>query len=317
MSQPIPSMRAVEYDRYGEPEVLTVRTVPRPEPGPRQVLVRVRAAAVNPADVKIRSGAMRLLSGRRFPKRTGIEFSGTVVAAGPRVTGIAVGEQVWGSIGDVAGKSGAAAEYVAVDAKAVGPAPASIELSRAAALPTGGVTALRGLRDTLKLAAGQDLLIIGAAGGVGSAAVQLGVAMGAKVSAVAGPANHELCRDLGATQTFDYAEPATATGRFDAILDCHGTALGRYRRLLRRRGRILTVAPSGMGYALLSAALPGPRVRLIVVQPHRKDLADLAKYVDSGQLRPVIEDVYPLDDIAKVHTLVETGHARGKRLLTT
>lgn len=313
--QRTPSMRAVEYDCYGTPEVLTVRNVPRPEPGGREVLVRVHGAAVNPADTKIRSGAMKLMSGQKFPKRTGVEFSGEIVAVGPKADGVTVGLPVWGFLGDISGKTGTAAEFVTVDVGAVGPAPATIDLLQAAALPTGGVTALLALRDALKVAPGHELLVVGASGGVGSAAIQLGAAMGAKVTAVASPTNHDLCRGLGAAHVFDYTDPPGVTGTFDAVLDCHGTALGTYRRLLRRRGRMLSTDPRGMQYAMLSTLLPGPRVRLIMAKSRRTELAALTEYVDSGRLRPVIDDLYPLHDIAKVHQLTEAGHARGKRLI--
>lgn len=308
-------MRAVEHDYYGAPDVLTVRHVARPEPGPGEVLVRVRGSAVNPADTKIRSGALKLMSGRRFPKRTGVEFSGELAAVGSKVTGLTVGQPVWGFLGDASGKYGAAAEYVTADARAIGPAPTTIDLLHAAALPTGGVTALLALRDALKVAPGHDLLVVGASGGVGSTAIQLGVAMGAEVTAVASSANHDLCRALGAVHTVDYADAAGVTGQFDAVLDCHGTSLGTYRRLLRRRGRMLSTAPRAIRYALFSTVLAGPRVRLVMAKSRRAELATLAEYVDSGRLRPVIDDVYPLHDIAKVHLLVESGHARGKRVI--
>ncbi|WP_196054628.1 NAD(P)-dependent alcohol dehydrogenase [Nocardia aurantiaca] len=309
-------MRAAVYDRYGDPEVLSVRDVHRPQPGPRQVQVRVRATAVNPVDAKIRSGAMKLMSGRRFPKRTGGEFSGEITMLGSGVSDLAPGTQVWGFLGEVSGKAGSAAQYLVADASSIGPAPTTIDPVAAAALPTGGVTALLALRDTLKVTPGHRLLVVGASGGVGSAAIQLGVAFGAEVTAVSSPANHDLCQHLGATKVFDYADPAAVSGRFDAILDCHGTALATYRRLVRRGGRMLSTDPSGMKYAVLSTVLPGPRVRMIMAKSRRADLVALAEFVDSGRLQPVIDDVYALDDIAKAHQLAETGHARGKRLVT-
>ncbi|GAB2558768.1 NAD(P)-dependent alcohol dehydrogenase [Nocardia heshunensis] len=311
-----PRMRAVEYDRYGGPEVLEVRDVPRPQPGPRQVQVRVRATAVNPVDTKIRSGAMKLMSGRRFPKRIGGEFAGEITALGTEVGDLAVGTRVWGFLGEVSGKAGAAAQYLVADAASIGPAPATLDTTAAAALPTGGVTALLALRDALKVAPGHRLLVVGASGGVGSAAVQLGVAFGAQVAAVASAANHDLCQRLGATEVFDYANPSSLSGRFDAILDCHGTALATYRRVLRRGGRMLSIDPSGMKYAMFSTVLPGPRVRVIMAKSRRADLVALAEFVASGRLQPVVDEVYPLDDIAKAHHLAETGHARGKRLIT-
>ncbi|GAA4637226.1 NAD(P)-dependent alcohol dehydrogenase [Actinoallomurus vinaceus] len=308
-------MRAVEYDRYGGPEELRVRTVPRLEPRAGEVLVRVHGTSVNPIDVKIRSGGMAMMSGRRFPKRTGLDFAGEVTALGPGVTDAAVGQRVWGFLGDVKGRIGAAAEYITVKTSALSLAPGGVDLVQAAALPSVGVTALRALRNVLRLAPGEDLLVVGASGGVGSAAIQLAVAMGAKVTAVAGATNHAFCRDLGAAGAFDYTDPKSIGGSFDVVLDCHGSDLGRYRRLLRRRGRMMTTASSGLGYAMLSTITPGPRVRLMMARSRRADLAALAEYVDQGSLRPTVESTYPLEEIDQAHKLAATGHARGKRVI--
>jgi len=309
-------MRAVEYDRYGAPELLRVREVARPAPGAGQVLVRVHGTTVSPTDAVLRAGGMKLMSGRRFPKRTGLDFAGEVAALGAGATDLAVGQAVWGFLGDVSGKVGAAAEFVPVKVAALSQAPSSVDLVEAAALPSVGVTALVGLRDVLQLQAGERLLVIGASGGVGSAAVQLATAMGAEATAVASAANHDFCRGLGAVEAFDYRAPQHIRGAFDAVLDCHGSALPIYRRLLRRGGRMMTTASSGMGYAMRSVLTPGPRVRLMMARSKRADLTALAGYVDRGALRPVVEGVYPPEDIARLHRETATGHARGKRVIT-
>ncbi|MEV4116930.1 NADP-dependent oxidoreductase [Nonomuraea sp. NPDC049695] len=308
-------MRAVEYDRYGGPEELSVRTVARPEPGAGQALIRVHGTSVNPVDVTIRSGGMKLMAGRRFPKRTGLDFAGEVTELGPGATDVKVGQRVWGFLGDVRGRTGATAEYVAVKISALGPAPARVDLTLAAALPSVGVTALRALRDVLRLASGEELLVVGASGGVGSTAIQIGLAMGARVTAIASAVNRGFCRDHGATRTLDYRNPAAIGGSFDVVLDCHGSDLGRYRRLLRRGGRMMTTASSGMGYAMRSIVTPGPRVRVMMARSRRADLTALAEYVDRGAVQPIVEEIYPLEDIAQAHKLTETGHARGKRVI--
>ncbi|WP_326574580.1 NAD(P)-dependent alcohol dehydrogenase [Streptomyces sp. NBC_00481] len=310
-------MRAVQYDRYGGPEVLSVRTVPRPPPGPGQVLVRVHATSVNPIDVKIRSGAMRLITGRRFPKRTGLDFAGEVVELGSEVTDLTVGEHVWGILGDFSGREGAAGAYILAKAQAISAAPSGTDLVAAAALPSVGVTALRALRDTLRLRSGQRLLVVGASGGVGSTAIQLAHARGAHVTTIAGAANAPFCRELGADVALDYATtpPNALKKEFDAILDCHGSSLRDYRRALRPGGRIATTSSSAIPFALLSVVLPGPRVRLLAALPRRADLRTLADHVDKADLRPVIERVYPLDEIQDAHRATETGHARGKRVI--
>ncbi len=309
-------MRAVEYERYGGPELLRVRQVARPAPGAGQVLVRVHGTTVSPTDTVLRGGGMKLVSGRRFPKRTGLDFAGEVAALGAGVTDLAAGQPVWGFLGDVSGRVGAAAEFVPVKAAALSPAPSAVDLVEAAALPSVGVTALVGLRDVLRLQAGDRLLVVGASGGVGSAAVQLATGMGAIATAVASAANHDFCRELGAVEAFDYTAPQAIRGTFDAVLDCHGSALSTYRALLRRGGRMMTTASSGMGYAMRSLFAPGPRVRLMMARSKRADLTALAGYVDRGALRPVVEGVYPPEGIVRLHRETATGHARGKRVIT-
>ncbi|MBF6175023.1 NAD(P)-dependent alcohol dehydrogenase [Nocardia blacklockiae] len=310
------TMRAVEYDRYGGPEVLCVRRVPRPRPGPREVLIRVHAAAVNPADVKIRAGQMKLVSRRRFPKRSGLDFTGEITAVGGKVTDAAIGQRVWGFLADPTGRTGSLADYITAGTDTFSPAPAALNLRQAAALPSVGVTALRALHAILKVRAGHRLLIVGAAGGVGSTAIQLAAATGVTVTALAGPANHELCRALGATHVADYTDPTTLTGPFDAVLDCHGSHLPTYRRLLHRRGRILSLSPTALGPAALSLLTLGPRIRLTAIRPRRADLITLADHVDTGELHPIVDAAHPLDDIATAHRALETGHARGKIVIT-
>ncbi|WP_259407910.1 NAD(P)-dependent alcohol dehydrogenase [Streptomyces akebiae] len=310
-------MRAAQYDRYGGPEVLSVGTVPRPSPGPGQVLVRVHASSVNPVETKIRSGAMRLMTGRRFPKRTGFDFAGEVVELGSKVSDVTVGEHVWGMLSDFSGRTGAAGEYLLAKPQSISTAPSGTDLVAAAALPSVGVTALRALRDSLRLRPGQRLLVVGASGGVGSTAVQLAHAWGAHVTTIAGAANAPFCRELGADVTLDYATtpPNSLKGKFDAVLDCHGSSVRDYRRALRPGGRIASPSAGAITFALLSTVLPGPRVRLLMASSRRADLKTLADHVDGKDLRPVIERVYPLDEIQDAHRATETGHARGKRVI--
>ncbi|WP_433439576.1 NADP-dependent oxidoreductase [Nonomuraea sp. CA-141351] len=308
-------MRAVEYDRYGDAGQLSVRTVPKPQPKRGEVLVRVHGSSVNPVDAKIRSGGIRMMSGRKFPKRTGMDFAGEVEAVGPGVADVALGQRVWGFLSDVSGRTGAAADYITVRTSALSEAPTTLDLVTAGALPSVGVTALRALRDVVRLQPGEDLLVVGGSGGVGSIAIQLGQVMGAKVTAVASAANAAFCRELGATRVIDYAARGGPSGEFDVILDTYGGSLGAYRRLLRRRGRMMTTSIDGMTFALLSALSPGPRVRQMMARSRRADLAALAESVDQGKIRPVVERIYPLESLGEAHHAVETGHARGKKLI--
>ena len=306
-------MRAARHHRYGGPDVLRVDTVDVPRPRPREVLVRVHGASVNPSDALFRSGRLRV--GARLPRGTGLDLAGEVVAAGDRVDELAAGDRVWAYRGGLPKRLGTVAEYAVVRADRCAPAPADADLVAAAGLPTAGLTALQLLRDALRVGPGDRVLVVGASGGVGSAAVQLAVAMEATVTAVAGPGNADLCRDLGAADVLDHTAALPADRAFDAVADLHGAHARDYRRLLARGGRMATTATRALPFALASALLPGPRIRIVQVRARRADLVALTGYADDGALRPVVDRRYPLDQIAAAHRAVETGHARGKRVI--
>lgn len=309
-------MRAVEFEAYGEAAVLKVRQVPLPSVRTREVLVKVHGTSVNPIDAKVRAGGMRLMSGRRFPKRTGIDFAGDVVAVGAHVKDFQIGDRVWGFIGNVSGRNGAAAEYIVAKPSTISLAPADLDLVKAAALPSVGEAAYLGLAK-LGVHAEQRLLIVGASGGVGSAMIQLAHAGGAHVTAVASAANHGFCRDLGADETLDYStlEMSSLYGRFDAVADCHGAKVREYRKALAPRGRMVTTSPDAIGFALASMVLAGPRIRVVMARPQTRILAAVTACVDRGDLRPVIDQTYTLTDISAAHRATETGHAAGKRVI--
>lgn len=313
-------MRAAQYDRYGPASLLQVRTVPIPAPRPGHVVVRVASTTVNAADVIIRRGRLRLVTGRKFPRGTGFDFAGHVTAVGAKVTDVAVGDPVWGFIGGIRqGPSAAAAEYVLAARTAVARAPRTIDAVTAAALPGAAGSALAVLTRSADLQPGQRLLIRGAAGGVGTAAVQLASALGAHVTALARSEHHEALRGLGAAATFDYrtVDPADL-GRFEAILDVVGTGVRPWRKLLTRRGRYLQMAlgtPRDLAYLAASTMFGPRRVRFVQAPPDGKILTALAHRVDDGQLRPIIAQSFALSDISSAHQALEHGGALGKQLV--
>lgn len=309
---------AVQYDRYGGPDVLELRRIPLPPPAADEVLVRVRASGLNPKDAILRAGGLRFMSGTAFPKGTGFDLAGDVVAVGAGVRGFEPEEPVWGFLDGADG--GAAAEYVAVPQSWLGPMPGELSYPEAAALPLVGSTALQALRDAARLEAGDAVLVNGASGGVGSAAVQIATAMGARVTAVASAANLAHCRALGADAAIDYrsTDPRELPERFDVVLDLHGSLpYGRARRLLTRRGRHVTIAPklATLATRFLARLLPGPTADIVFVKPRRADLDALADLVAEGRLRMPLERSYPLSEVRAAHTDVATLHARGKRVL--
>ncbi|WP_369214925.1 NAD(P)-dependent alcohol dehydrogenase [Streptomyces flavofungini] len=310
-------MKAVLYDRYGTPDVLYVSRVPRPAPARGEVLVRVHAFSVNGGELAARAGRVRLLTGRKFPQRTGLDFTGEVVALGADATGVALGDRVWGVLPRTSG-FGSAAEYVAVPAERLGSVPGALDLVDAAALPVA-TTAITALRDKAGLRAGERLLVRGAAGGVGNAAVQLGRAYGAEVTALARAANLGFVRDLGAHEALDHRAVSPANlGRFDVVLDTAGTDLRTFRHLLNSGGRMVTIAfdqnrpAASLAYIAASAVRGRGRVRFFSGNPRTAAFDDLARHVTEGRLRPAVDTVFPLEETAEAHRALEAGGVRGK-----
>jgi NADPH:quinone reductase-like Zn-dependent oxidoreductase len=313
-------MRAAQYDTYGPPDVLRVRTVPVPRLRPGHVLVRVAASSVNGADIAVRSGKLRLVTGRSFPRGAGFDFAGTVAEAAD-VTGLAAGDEVWGFVNGTrnGGPSVAAAEYVLASATATALRPRTVSAVEAAALSAVGASAIGVLRDAVRLRPGERVLVRGANGGVGTAAVQVARALGGRVTALASAPHLDRLRDLGAEQAFDYhTADLDGLGRFDVIVDPVARNMRPYRRLLAPVGRMAAMAigsPGDIAYLLASRIHGRRRVRFIQSPPTAGLLTALTGYVDAKAVTPVIEAVYLLDDIAAAHRSLETSGGFGKRVI--
>ncbi|WP_210505889.1 NAD(P)-dependent alcohol dehydrogenase [Naasia sp. SYSU D00057] len=331
-------MRAIVQSRYGGPEALALTELDRPTPAVDEVLVRVRAAAVNAADWHVMRGdpyIARLMApqvfGRRGPKRPvrGRDFAGTVEAVGPGATDLPVGAEVYGDLGLA---DGAFAEYAVVPVSRVARKPENLTFEQAAAVPLSGSTALLGLRDLAKVRPGQSVLINGASGGVGTFAVQIAKALGAEVTGVCSPRNADQLRSLGADHVVDYTrEDFTRTeARYDVLFDLVGNRrLRDLRRVVKPGGTSLL---SGGGSST-GGSVFGPIGRLIAAQatgrfvPQRlvpmtgepaiaEHLAELRELIEAGRVRPAVDRTYPLEQAPEAIRYLETEHARAKVVIT-
>jgi len=300
-------MRAIVSRRYGE---LALEEIDAPEPGPEHVLVRVRAAGVNPLDYHELRGTPRLarvVLGLRRPKhaRRGVDVAGTVEAVGAEVTSIGPGDNVYG-IG-----RGSFGELVRATENVLAPKPAQLSFEEAAAIPVAAVTALEAVRERGGLRPGQSVLVNGASGGVGTFAVQIVKALGGEVTGVCSTRNLELVRSLGADRVLDYTDGHFASaGRHDLVVNCaEGRSLADLRRVLAPGGKIVLVTGS---LAQMAASATRRDVVGFIADVTRERLVFLSGLVEAGHLRPVIERTYELEHTAEAIRHVESHHTRGK-----
>ena len=306
-------MRAISQDALGGPGVLKEVELPVPEPGLGQVLVRVRAAGVNPTDWKHR--AMRIFLGDP-PYVLGWDVSGVVAAAGFGVTLFKPGDEVFGMLPYPHG-AGSHAEYVAGPARAFARKPAGVDHRQAGAVPLAALTAYQGLADTAGVRAGQRVLVHGAAGGVGHFAVQVAKARGAHVTGTASAAKHAFLRDIGADEAVDYRTAGFdgMAGGFDVVLDAVGGYGARSLPLLRPGGVFVTNGPGGGDLAAEAARL-GVRAESLLVEADHAGMTALAGLVADGRLRARIAASFPLAEAARAHEIGETSRVSGKLVLT-
>jgi NADPH:quinone reductase-like Zn-dependent oxidoreductase len=305
-------VQAALYDRFGPPSVLRIGEAPDPTPGPDELVVAVRAAALNPKDVLVRKGKFRWLSGKHFPRGTGYDFAGEVIAVGPEVVDQRIGDLVYGMLNGWRGAT--VAERVRVRADECAPLP-PLSFEEAAAIPLAAQTALQALRDLGRVSNGHRVVILGASGGVGVFAVQLACALGAEVTAVASAANHPLLRELGAHHVVDYrAEDPLERGPFELVFDVFGNRrFDEAEPALADRGLFVSTVPSRAIFLARLRSLGRPRqARLVWVRSRRADLVTLAGLVERGRLRPVMDSIYPFREIAAAHAKIETKRSRGK-----
>lgn len=322
-------MKAIVQDTYGSADVLQLREIDRPTASDEEVLVRVHAAGCGPDAWHLMTGMpymARLAIGLREPKTKvlGWDVAGTVEAVGANVTGIRPGDEVMGTA------KGSFAELAIAAAGDLIPKPANLSFEQAAAIPVSGVTALRAIREEGHVQPGQSVLVIGAAGGVGSLTVQIAKAEGAKVTAVSSASKEDLVRSLGADDVIDYTREDFTGGarRWDVIIDTAGRRpLSRLRRALTPKGTLVIVGGDGGGRwtggffrgmlrAPMVSLFVGQRLRGLATKIKRQDLLALVELVEAGTVTPVIDRTYPLIEVPDAIRYLEEGHSRGKVVIT-
>ena len=321
-------MKAIAYHRYGSPDVLEYEEIEKPTPGDDEVLLRVRAASVNPYDWHFMRGTpyfLRMMAGLRKPKitRLGVDVAGQVEAVGRNVTRFKPGDEVLGMC------KGAFAEYACTSESALVIKPANVTFEHAASAPVAAYTALQGLRDKGKLQPRQKVLINGAAGGVGTFAVQIAKWFGADVTGVCSTRNLEMVRSIGADHVIDYTEQDfTRSGQlYDLIFDCVGNhSFSACRGVLSPKGTNIVVggptgrwmiAPlAGLLAALVLSRFTSQKLVMALAKPNKEDLTLVSELMEAGKIVPVIDKRYRLNKVPEAIRYLEEGHARGKVVIT-
>lgn len=329
------TMRAYVLKRYGGPESAELRDLPIPRPGPGQLLVRVRAAGLNPVDYKIREGKLRLVHSPALPTVLGNELAGEVVELGSGVSRFTVGQRVFARVAKI--QLEAFAEYTCVDADLAAEIPPSLDFTQAAGLPLAGLTALQALRDELRVKRGDQVFISAGAGGVGTFAIQLAKHLGAHVTTTASPRGEQLVRSLGADRVIDYTrerfdqQMSGLDGAFDLV---GGETLDRTFGIVKPGSKVVSVGgipepltareDLGRGWPLQAAfwfasfklrwlaRRHGVTYRYLFMHPSGSELAELGALVEQGVLRVVMDQTFPFERIADAMAHLESGRAKGK-----
>jgi len=312
-------MKAIIYRQYGDESVLEMTDLPIPQIGADEVLIKVYVAALNPKDVVIRKGLFKIVSGNQFPKQTAFDFSGVVVEVGANVTHLNPNDEVFGFLDGLYG--GAAAEYLKAPANTLVLKPKNLSFEEAAALPLVSLTALQSLRDDAQAKAREHVCIQAASGGVGSVAVQIAKEMELVVTSISSTRNLAFCKELGADYTLSYQD--TNVFQTDLKFDIFYQVFGRanywtVRKRLTSKGRFVTLIPTFQRFILvfLTRFLPIQRACVTIVRPNTKDLNLIKEWVEFGKLKPIVDSVFPLEDIQAAHRHIDSKHARGKVLLS-
>ena len=312
-------MKAAIINAFGAADQFVIGDIPEPQLHPEEVLIRVKAAAVNPKDTFIRKGYLKKFTGEAFPMLTGFDFAGKIAAIGSEAQAPDIGSPVYGMLDGWAGMT--CAEYLAVKPHQLDLKPASLSFEEAAAIPLVASTALQALRDQAGIRPESRVCINGASGGVGTMGVRIAKILGAHVTAISSAGNHDFLKELGADHCIDYdKEDVSKTKQpFDIFFDVFGNRpFSDVEPILTENGVWVSTVLQPHVFEAVEATRDstGRKAQLVIVASVRDDLAQIRQWVDSGQIRPIIQAVYPLEKIAEAHVQQETKHTRGKLVIT-
>jgi NADPH:quinone reductase-like Zn-dependent oxidoreductase len=308
-------MKAMLIYKYGSPDVFQMGEIATPVPKENEVLIKVSASNVNPVDCGIRAGLLKSFVRLKLPAVLGVDFSGEVVETGNRASKFKPGDSVYAFTGIT--KNGGYGEYITVPERMLALTPISIDIVEAGVIPGVGMTAYEGLIVLAKLQQGEKILINGAAGGVGTFAIQIAKALGAEVTAVCSSGKTDMARSLGADKVIDYTKENLfeIKGQYNVVLNCvRGMSANKLKKLLAPSGRILVITgnPITAVFTKLSNLFSSKKTIEFFVESEGKNLQGLTKLINEGKVKPVIEKTYSWRDLAEAHRHVEKGHSTGK-----
>jgi NADPH:quinone reductase-like Zn-dependent oxidoreductase len=311
-------MKAAIIEQYGSPEVIKIVEVARPVPKPNEVLIKVFAASVNPVDWKIRKGNLKMMISKKFPKTLGIEFAGTIEETGENIKEFTSGQRVFAGKGY---EGGGYAEYAVAEAARTIAIPDSISFEEASTMAVAGMTALQGLRNKGKIKPGMEVIVNGASGGVGTYAVQIAKALGARVTAVCSAKNFDLIKSLGADVLIDYKDTdfTKLRQKYNIVFDAVGyRSFWQTYKVLRKKGIYVNISPSFPLYitSFITRLNPGRKSKGFMLHPDMDDLKQVMKMIEEKKIKVIIDKVFPLEKLADAHRYSESERAKGKIVIS-
>lgn len=310
-------MKKVMYKQFGDERVLELTEQPVPSPEKDQLLIRVKAASINPLDWKVYGGEMKLMSGSKFPKSVGIDFAGVVEGVGGGVSRFKAGDEVFGLLD--AFKGGALAEYVVISETKVGRKPAHMSFEKAAAMPVTGLSTLQIIDELADISKGQDVLINGATGGIGLFAIQMAKKRGARVTAVAGSKGIARAAEWGADTVIDYTKQdiLRMDQRFDAVIDLSTRMTFKAaKKLMKQKAIFVTTlaTPLALLHSLLNNLFAGQKLKVLILKPTVEGLTTLAGLAETD-LQVVLDKTYPINEVRKAYREARQGKTIGKSVI--